>query len=108
MFATYYKKKKRNLIKKKKPHPLIDLRRNMPEKQVIFFVRPYLLLQFLTRGTLTLGDLVQITWGNTSLLFATTPEYLSGKSVWLVSNQEVRSSPNLGWILELFHLNLTL
>ena len=22
---------------KKKPHPLIDLRRNMPEKQVIFF-----------------------------------------------------------------------
>jgi hypothetical protein len=26
---------------KKKPHPLIDLRRNMPEEQVFYFVRPY-------------------------------------------------------------------
>ena len=28
---------KKNPIKKKKPHPLIDLRKNMPKKQVIFF-----------------------------------------------------------------------
>ena len=43
-------KKKRNPIKKKKPHPLIDLRKNMPEKQVIFFVRPniYTLLPTIT------------------------------------------------------------
>ena len=40
MYIQCLEKKKKNPIKKKKPHPLIDLRRNMPEKQVIFFVRP--------------------------------------------------------------------
>ena len=32
--------KKKEIQLKKKPHPLIDLRENMPEKPVIFFVRP--------------------------------------------------------------------
>ena len=40
IFLCIFNVEKNKTIKKKKPHPLIDLRRNMPEKQVIFFVWP--------------------------------------------------------------------